>query len=82
MYGAGGGTSIYRLSPLQRRFRDVHAATQHVMVGLPTYELAGRVLLGLETDISVRRRARVTTASASSGWEPSSGSRSTTRATS
>jgi indole-3-acetate monooxygenase len=53
MYGAGGGTSIYQTSPLQRRFRDVHAATQHVMVGLPTYELAGRVLLGLETDTSV-----------------------------
>jgi indole-3-acetate monooxygenase len=53
MYGAGGGTSIYQSSPLQRRFRDIHAATQHVMVGLPTYELAGRVLLGLETDTSV-----------------------------
>ena len=53
MYGAGGGTSIYRSSPLQRRFRDVHAATQHVMVGLPTLELAGRVLLGIETDTSV-----------------------------
>ena len=48
MYELGGGTSIYRTSPLQRRFRDVHAATQHVMVGQPTYELAGRVLLGLE----------------------------------
>jgi len=53
MYGAGGGTSIYQSSPLQRRFRDIHAATQHVMVGLPTYELAGRVLFGLETDTSV-----------------------------
>jgi alkylation response protein AidB-like acyl-CoA dehydrogenase len=53
MYSAGGGTSIYQSSPLQRRFRDVHAATQHVMVGVPTYEVAGRVLLGLETDTSV-----------------------------
>ena len=48
MYNLGGGTSIYRKSALQRRFRDVHAATQHMMVGQPTYELAGRVLLGLE----------------------------------
>lgn len=52
MYSAGGGTSIYRTSPLQRRFRDVHTATQHVMVAPPTLELSGRVLLGLETDVS------------------------------
>jgi len=50
MYTLGGGSSIYLKSPLQRRFRDVHAATQHMMVGQPTYELAGRVLLGLEVD--------------------------------
>lgn len=52
MYSAGGGTSIYRTSPLQRRFRDVHAATQHVMVAPPTLELAGRVLMGIDTDVS------------------------------
>jgi len=28
--------------------RDVHVATQHVMVAKPTYEVAGRVLLGLD----------------------------------
>ncbi|MGI9019934.1 MAG: acyl-CoA dehydrogenase family protein [Solirubrobacterales bacterium] len=50
MYGAGGGTSIYSTSPLQRRFRDVHAATQHAMVAPATWELTGRLLLGLETD--------------------------------
>ena len=52
MYNAGGGTSIYRTSPLQRRFRDVHTATQHVMVAPPTFEVVGRLLLGLETDLS------------------------------
>lgn len=52
MYEAGGGSSIYRTSPLQRRFRDVHTATQHMMVAPPTYELAGRVLLGIDTDTS------------------------------
>jgi indole-3-acetate monooxygenase len=50
MYNAGGGTSIYDVSPLQRRFRDVHVVTQHMMVAPATWELAGRVLFGLPTD--------------------------------
>jgi alkylation response protein AidB-like acyl-CoA dehydrogenase len=49
-YSLGGGTSVYRDSPLQRRFRDVHVVTQHMMVAPPTYELVGRALLGLPTD--------------------------------
>ena len=40
-YTLGGGTSVYRASSLQRRFRDVHVITQHMMVAAPTYELAG-----------------------------------------
>jgi len=52
-YDLAGGTSVYSLSPLQRRFRDAHVATQHMMVAPPTYELAGRVLLGLPTDDGV-----------------------------
>jgi alkylation response protein AidB-like acyl-CoA dehydrogenase len=51
MYHAGGGSSIYDSSPLQRRFRDVHVATQHMMVAPATWELAGRLLLGLPTDV-------------------------------
>lgn len=50
MYQAGGGSSIYDSSPLQRRFRDVHVATQHMMVAPATWELTGRLLLGLPTD--------------------------------
>lgn len=49
-YECGGATSIYADSPLQRRFRDVHVATQHILVAPATYELAGRVLLGLPAD--------------------------------
>jgi len=49
-YECGGATSIYADSPLQRRFRDVHVATQHVLVAPATFELAGRVLLGLPAD--------------------------------
>ena len=52
MYNAAGGTSVYNRYPLARIFRDMHVATQHIMVAPPTYELVGRVLLGLETDVT------------------------------
>lgn len=51
MYALGGGTSVYASSPLQRRHRDVHVATQHALVGAATWELTGRLALGLETDV-------------------------------
>ncbi len=53
MYTAAGGTAIYSSHPLQRCLRDVHVATQHMMVAQPTYELAGRVFLGIDTDTSL-----------------------------
>jgi indole-3-acetate monooxygenase len=49
-YDLGGGTAIYDTSPLQKRFRDVHAATQHMLIGPSTWELTGRLMLGLPTD--------------------------------
>jgi alkylation response protein AidB-like acyl-CoA dehydrogenase len=49
MYDLGGGTAIYEDSPLQRRFRDAHAATAHFQVNPATWELSGRLLLGLPT---------------------------------
>lgn len=52
MYDLGGGASVYSANALQRRFRDGATATQHMLVQHATYELAGRVLLGLETDAS------------------------------
>jgi len=52
MYTLAGGSSVYQRSPLQRIFRDVHVATQHMMVAAPTLELTGRLFLGLETDTS------------------------------
>lgn len=53
LHHAAGGGSIYLSSPLQRRFRDVHTATQHMMVGPATLELIGRLELGLDTDVSM-----------------------------
>ena len=49
-YEAGGATSIQSASPLQRQFRDVHAASQHVVLTFSGWETVGRVLLGLEPD--------------------------------
>lgn len=52
MYDAGGGSSIHEANALQRVFRDVHVATQHGMVADRTYEVFGRMALGLPTDTS------------------------------
>jgi alkylation response protein AidB-like acyl-CoA dehydrogenase len=51
IYELAGGTAVYRTSAIQRRFRDVHVAGQHMMVNQATYEVVGRLLLGLETNI-------------------------------
>jgi len=50
MYSLAGGSAIYSSSPLQRRFRDVHVATQHMLVGPSVWELAGRLMLGVPAD--------------------------------
>jgi alkylation response protein AidB-like acyl-CoA dehydrogenase len=50
MYELGGGAAIYESSPLQRHLRDVHVATQHMLVAPSTWELAGRSLLGQPLD--------------------------------
>lgn len=50
MYDLGGGSAVFLSSPLQRRMRDAHVATQHMMVAPQSYELVGRVGFGLDTD--------------------------------
>lgn len=47
MYSLAGGSAIYDDSRLQRRFRDIHVATQHAMVGPSSWQVAGRVALGV-----------------------------------
>ena len=50
MYTAVGGTSVFEDSPLQRHFRDIHVASQHMMVAEPVMELAGRVMSDVDDD--------------------------------
>ena len=50
MYTLAGGSSVYQTSRLQRHFRDVHVATQHIMVGPQVLELVGRLYLGVEAN--------------------------------
>ena len=48
MYSVAGASAIYATSRLDRCLRDVHTAAAHVWVSPDTYELAGRLLLGLD----------------------------------
>jgi alkylation response protein AidB-like acyl-CoA dehydrogenase len=48
LYHLAGATAIYAQSRLDRCLRDIHTAGAHVWVAPDTYELAGRLLLGLD----------------------------------
>jgi alkylation response protein AidB-like acyl-CoA dehydrogenase len=52
-YTMGGGTSVFETSPLQRCLRDVHVATQHIMVAPRLYETMGKHLFGLDIESSM-----------------------------
>lgn len=49
-YDLGGGAALFLSSDLQRRFRDAHAMTQHIVTAPSTWELTGRILMDLPTD--------------------------------
>jgi indole-3-acetate monooxygenase len=51
-YHGGGGSSVFLEHPLQRCFRDVHVASQHVMVSPRIFETAGKHRLGFDIDTS------------------------------
>jgi hypothetical protein len=48
VYKAAGGEAVYQKGPLDRCLRDILTANQHVVATARTYEMAGRLLLGLE----------------------------------
>jgi indole-3-acetate monooxygenase len=48
IYKAAGGAAVYQKGPLDRCLRDILTANQHVIAAARTYEMAGRLLLGLE----------------------------------
>jgi len=48
LYKASGGSSVYTGNPFDRRLRDIQTVNQHTVVSLKTWEVTGRVLLGLE----------------------------------
>jgi alkylation response protein AidB-like acyl-CoA dehydrogenase len=48
LYHLAGASAIYSASRFDRCLRDIHTAAAHVWVAQDTYELAGRLLLGLD----------------------------------
>ena len=46
-YRYAGGGVLFDSNPLQRCFRDIHAASQHFMVSDSTYEVLAQFALGL-----------------------------------
>ena len=48
LYRLAGSSAIFQSSPLERCWRDVHTAAQHMQVQDGRWETAGRVLMGLD----------------------------------
>lgn len=48
MYEMGGGTALYRRSPLDRHFRDISTIAQHALVNARAWSEMGRAFLGLD----------------------------------
>jgi alkylation response protein AidB-like acyl-CoA dehydrogenase len=52
-YTLAGGSSVYESSALQRRWRDIHAATQHAWNGRDNIRSLGALLAGAPVDESL-----------------------------
>ena len=49
-YYAAGATAIFSSEAFERRFRDIHAATQHIQAREDHYQSAGQYFFGLDPD--------------------------------
>jgi alkylation response protein AidB-like acyl-CoA dehydrogenase len=49
-YYAAGATAIFNSEAFERRFRDMHAATQHIQAREDHYQSAGQYFFGLDPD--------------------------------
>ncbi len=47
LWSAAGATAIFEENPFERRFRDIHCATQQGQAAQSNFEIIGQVLLGL-----------------------------------
>ncbi|HLI22680.1 MAG TPA: acyl-CoA dehydrogenase family protein [Stellaceae bacterium] len=47
IYEFAGSSAIFAQAPFERRFRDIHAMTQHMQARWTNYETVGQALLGL-----------------------------------
>ncbi len=48
LHDAAGMNAVARDTVLERCWRDLHTMTQHIILSPARYEIAGRVLLGLD----------------------------------
>lgn len=53
VYTMGGGASVFESNLLQRCLRDVHVATQHIMVAPRLYEKLGKMFFGADVDAAM-----------------------------
>jgi len=52
-YKAGGGTSLYDSSPLQRHLRDINTLTQHILVADEWVTRVGAFLVGTDPGFAI-----------------------------
>lgn len=45
-----GGIAVFSGNKLERRLRDAQTITAHMMIAFPTYELTGKILLGMSSN--------------------------------